>query len=229
MGVGARHRGLRARSRPALGHGARHRRRGREDLDRRRRPPRRSGSSAWATTTSGAWATPARAARRRRSSTTSVPSSGPTAARPRARTATSRSGTSCSCSSTRSPTATLLPLPKPSIDTGAGLERNLTVLQGVASAWETDLLLPARRGRGRARPVSPYGGFPGGERDLWLRILADHGRTMTFLVADGVVPSNEGRGYVLRRDHPARGAARVPARRRAATWSRPRWSTRPST
>jgi alanyl-tRNA synthetase len=95
------------------------------------------------------------------------------------------------------PDGELVPLPKPSIDTGAGLERNLTVLQGVASAWETDLLLPLVDAAARATGTE-YGGFPGGERDLWLRILADHGRTMTFLVADGVVPSNEGRGYVLR-------------------------------
>jgi alanyl-tRNA synthetase len=91
----------------------------------------------------------------------------------------------------------LLPLPKPSIDTGAGLERNLTVLQGKSSAWDTDLLLPLAEAAARASGTT-YGGFPGGERDLWLRILADHGRTMTFLIADGVVPSNEGRGYVLR-------------------------------
>ncbi|MEX1009549.1 MAG: alanine--tRNA ligase [Acidimicrobiia bacterium] len=95
------------------------------------------------------------------------------------------------------PDGELLPLPKPCVDTGAGLERNLTVLQGVASAWETDLLLPLVEAAARATGTQ-YGGFPGGEHDLWLRILADHGRTMTFLVADGVVPSNEGRGYVLR-------------------------------
>ena len=91
-----------------------------------------------------------------------------------------------------------VPLPKPSIDTGSGLERTLAVLQGVSSAWETDLLVPLVDAAAAATGV-PYGGWPGGERDLWLRILADHGRTMTFLVADGVVPSNEGRGYVLRR------------------------------
>ncbi len=95
------------------------------------------------------------------------------------------------------PDGELVPLPKPSIDTGAGLERNLTVLQGVASAWETDLLLPLVEAAARATGTQ-YGGFPGDERDLWLRILADHGRTMTFLIADGVVPSNEARGYVLR-------------------------------
>jgi len=95
------------------------------------------------------------------------------------------------------PDGELVPLPKPSIDTGAGLERNLTVLQGKASAWETDLLLPLVVAAAEATRTT-YGGFPGSERDLWLRILADHARTITFLVADGVVPSNEGRGYVLR-------------------------------
>jgi alanyl-tRNA synthetase len=64
------------------------------------------------------------------------------------------------------PDGSLLPLPKPSIDTGAGLERNLTVLQGVSSAWETDLLLPLIDAAARATGVS-YGGWPGGERDLW--------------------------------------------------------------
>ena len=92
---------------------------------------------------------------------------------------------------------TLVPLPKPCIDTGAGLERAIAILQGKSSAWETDLLLPLVEAAAAATGVA-YGGWPGGERDLWLRILADHGRTMTFLVADGVVPSNEGRGYVLR-------------------------------
>jgi alanyl-tRNA synthetase len=92
----------------------------------------------------------------------------------------------------------LVPLPAPSVDTGAGLERNLAALQGVSSAWETDLLLPLVEAASAATGVA-YGGFPGGETDLWLRILADHARTFTFLIADGVVPSNEGRGYVLRR------------------------------
>jgi alanyl-tRNA synthetase len=96
------------------------------------------------------------------------------------------------------PDGSLAPLPKPSIDTGAGLERAIAILQGKSSAWETDLLLPLVEAAAASTGV-PYGGWPGGERDRWLRILADHGRTMTFLVADGVVPSNEGRGYVLRR------------------------------
>jgi alanyl-tRNA synthetase len=92
----------------------------------------------------------------------------------------------------------LVPLPKLCIDTGAGLERNLAALQGVESVWETDLFLALTNAAAAATGVA-YGGWPGGETDLWLRILADHGRTMTFLVTDGVVPSNEGRGYVLRR------------------------------
>ena len=96
------------------------------------------------------------------------------------------------------PDGTLVPLPKQCIDTGAGVERAIAILQGKSSAWETDLLLPLVEAAAAATSV-PYGGWPGGERDLWLRIVADHGRTMTFLVADGVVPSNEGRGYVLRR------------------------------
>jgi alanyl-tRNA synthetase len=96
------------------------------------------------------------------------------------------------------PDGELVPLPAPSVDTGAGLERNLAALQGVASAWETSLLLPLVEAASAATGVA-YRGFPGGETDLWLRILADHARTFTFLIADGVVPSNEGRGYVLRR------------------------------
>ena len=96
------------------------------------------------------------------------------------------------------PDGRLAPLPRPCIDTGAGLERWLAIVQGVPSVWETDLFLSLVEAAAAAVGTT-YGGWPGGERDLWLRILADHGRTMTFLVADGVVPSNEGRGYVLRR------------------------------
>ncbi len=93
---------------------------------------------------------------------------------------------------------TLVPLPKPSVDTGAGLERNLAVLQGVDSVWDIDIFRPLIAAAEQATGVT-YGGFPGGESDVSLRILAEHGRTMTFLVADGVVPSNVERGYVLRR------------------------------
>jgi alanyl-tRNA synthetase len=94
------------------------------------------------------------------------------------------------------PDGSLVPLPKPSVDTGAGLERNLAVLQGVPTAWDIDLfreLIVAAEGA----TGTTYGG--GGEPDVSLRILAEHGRAMTFLVSDGVVPSNEDRGYVLRR------------------------------
>jgi alanyl-tRNA synthetase len=88
------------------------------------------------------------------------------------------------------------PLPRPSIDTGAGLERILPLLQGVDSIFATDLFLPvldtAQSITGRT-----YGDDE--QDDIGLRILADHGRAMSMLVSDGVLPANEGRGYVLRR------------------------------
>jgi len=96
------------------------------------------------------------------------------------------------------PDGELVPLPAPSVDTGAGFERCLAVLQGAATVWDTDVFRPLIAAAEKATGVA-YGGFPGTERDVSLRILAEHGRTMTFLVADGVVPSNEERGYVLRR------------------------------
>ncbi len=93
---------------------------------------------------------------------------------------------------------TLVPLPAPSVDTGAGLERNLAVLQGAASIWDIDVFAPLIAAA-ESVTGTEYGTFPGNENDVSLRILAEHARTMTFLVADGVVPSNETRGYVLRR------------------------------
>jgi alanyl-tRNA synthetase len=96
------------------------------------------------------------------------------------------------------PDGTLVPLPAPSVDTGAGLERCLAVLQDVPTVWDTDAFRPLIAAAEAATGIA-YGGFPGTEQDVSLRILAEHGRTMTFLVADGVVPSNEERGYVLRR------------------------------
>ena len=89
-----------------------------------------------------------------------------------------------------------VPLPKPSIDTGMGLERTVAVLQGVDSVWETDefvaLLDAAQRHSGAKLGESDAG-------DVSLRILADHARSTSLLVSDGVFPSNEDRGYVLRR------------------------------
>jgi alanyl-tRNA synthetase len=91
---------------------------------------------------------------------------------------------------------TLTPLTRRNIDTGAGLERNLVVLNGLASVWDTDVLRPlieaAQSVTGRA-----YGTDDGA--DISLRIVADHARTVAFLINDGVLPSNEDRGYVLRR------------------------------
>jgi alanyl-tRNA synthetase len=94
------------------------------------------------------------------------------------------------------PDGKLTPLPKPSVDTGAGLERNLMVLQGVDSIFDIDVFDPLIRAA-EAATNTRYGS--GAQDDLALRILAEHARTMTFLVSDGVVPSNEERGYVLRR------------------------------
>jgi alanyl-tRNA synthetase len=87
-------------------------------------------------------------------------------------------------------------LPKPSIDTGAGLERLAAVLQGKISNFDTDLFRPLIA-RAEQLTNSEYGASEGTSASL--RIIADHARATTFLVADGVVPSNEGRGYVLRK------------------------------
>jgi alanyl-tRNA synthetase len=90
----------------------------------------------------------------------------------------------------------MTPLPNPSIDTGMGLERITAVLQGVKSNYETDLL------RGVISNVEEISGKVYGEdanSDVSMRVVADHARAVTFLVSDGVFPSNEGRGYVLRR------------------------------
>ncbi len=121
----------------------------------------------------------------------------------------------------------LTPLPKPSIDTGMGLERVAAVLQGKVSNFETDLFTPLIeraaelvglpiRARSRVGPTGPYDALPPPlteaeeqrikddllEKNIAnpsLRIIADHARAATFLINDGVLPSNEGRGYVLRK------------------------------
>jgi alanyl-tRNA synthetase len=95
----------------------------------------------------------------------------------------------------RSADGTLTPLPKPSVDTGAGLERIAAVLQGEDSNFHTDLFLPLLDAVA-GLVGQPYDRGPAGAS---YRVLADHARAVSFLLADGVVPSNEGRGYVLRR------------------------------
>ncbi|MDE0651311.1 MAG: alanine--tRNA ligase, partial [Gammaproteobacteria bacterium] len=88
------------------------------------------------------------------------------------------------------------PLPAPSIDTGAGLERLATVLQGVDSNYHIDLFRPLLE-RAAEAVGSPYD--PDAPEGVSYRVLADHSRAVAFLLGDGVYPSNEGRGYVLRR------------------------------
>ena len=91
----------------------------------------------------------------------------------------------------------LSPLPKPSIDTGMGLERTAAVLQGKLSNFETDLIRPIIDQTARLLGGLAYG--EDAKTDTTLRIIADHSRAATFLVHDGVLPANEGRGYVLRK------------------------------
>ena len=91
------------------------------------------------------------------------------------------------------------PLPKPSIDTGAGLERILALMQGTDSVWETDVLYPLIE-QGQSLTSKKYLTGNYDDRDSFsLRVLAEHARSATMLVNDGVFPSNENRGYVLRR------------------------------
>ena len=103
----------------------------------------------------------------------------------------------------RAADGTLTPLPKPSIDTGMGLERIAAVLQGKVSNYETDLFTPLIA---RAAELTGFTAMPVAEASVSdakgapsLRIIADHARAGTFLIADGVLPANEGRGYVLRK------------------------------
>ncbi len=87
-------------------------------------------------------------------------------------------------------------LPTPSIDTGMGLERISSVLQNVQSTYDTDLFLPIIK---RASKIIGVAYGKNGKNDISLRILADHSRACAFLINDGVVPGNEGQGYVLRK------------------------------
>ena len=90
----------------------------------------------------------------------------------------------------------ILPLPNPSIDTGMGLERIASVMQGKTSNYDTDLFADIMQ------PVATYLGMTLGQDpalDTAIRVISDHLRAMAFLIADGVVPTSEGRGYVLRR------------------------------
>ncbi len=90
----------------------------------------------------------------------------------------------------------MTPLPKPSVDTGAGLERVVSILQGVPSNYQTDLFAGIL---GRAQELSGIALGEDPEKDVSLRVVADHARAVSFLIGDGVLPANEGRGYVLRR------------------------------
>jgi alanyl-tRNA synthetase len=96
----------------------------------------------------------------------------------------------------RTPGGELFPLPAPSIDTGAGLERVTSVLQGVASNYDTDLFTGILA-KAAALAGTSYGKDP--DADTSLRVIADHARCTAFLIADGVFPDNTGREYVLRR------------------------------
>jgi alanyl-tRNA synthetase len=90
----------------------------------------------------------------------------------------------------------MTPLPRPSIDTGMGLERLAALLQGKRSTWDSDLFTPLIARAAELSNVTP-GADP--EIDVSLRVAADHARALAFLIGDGVLPSNAGRGYVLRR------------------------------
>ncbi len=93
------------------------------------------------------------------------------------------------------PDGTLVPLPRPSVDTGMGMERLVRVVQGVETNYETDLFIPALN---RVQQLLGDNDEQRAENYVGYRVIADHGRAATFLIADGVQPGNTGAGYVLR-------------------------------
>ena len=102
----------------------------------------------------------------------------------------------------RDATGTLTPLPKPCVDTGMGLERVAAVLQGVISNYDTDLFVPLIDRAAQLTGIDEQKELAAEEQRrsaASLRVIADHARATTFLITDGVLPSNEGRGYVLRK------------------------------
>ncbi len=105
----------------------------------------------------------------------------------------------------KQPNGEMRPLPKPSIDTGAGLERVTAVMQGVISNYDTDLFVPLIKRAAELTGVSvdqekqKEDVEQSHKQAASLRVIADHARASTFLISDGVLPSNEGRGYVLRK------------------------------
>jgi alanyl-tRNA synthetase len=102
----------------------------------------------------------------------------------------------------RDASGTLTPLPKPCVDTGMGLERVAAVLQGVISNYDTDLFIPLIDRAAQLTGVDEQKELAAEEQRqsaASLRVIADHARATTFLITDGVLPSNEGRGYVLRK------------------------------
>ncbi|MGB7844416.1 MAG: alanine--tRNA ligase [Candidatus Acidiferrum sp.] len=102
----------------------------------------------------------------------------------------------------RDASGTLTPLPKPCVDTGMGLERVAAVLQGVISNYDTDLFVPMIDRAAQLTGVDEQKELAAEEQRqsaASLRVIADHARATTFLITDGVLPSNEGRGYVLRK------------------------------
>ncbi len=96
----------------------------------------------------------------------------------------------------RDESGTLTPLPRPSIDTGMGLERVAAVMQGASSNYDSDLFRPLISA---IETISARSYGKSADHDVSIRVIADHTRAAAFLIADGVLPSNEGRGYVLRR------------------------------
>ncbi|MEE8399375.1 MAG: alanine--tRNA ligase [Desulfobacterales bacterium] len=98
--------------------------------------------------------------------------------------------------SNRDASGKMTPLPNPSIDTGLGLERMASILQDVPTNYDTDLLMPMIN---RAADLSEIRLGASPDTDVALKVIADHSRTAAFLIGDGILPSNEGRGYVLRR------------------------------